>query len=108
MTPAEKTEFASTARGRFFGGRGHLLARPLPGGAEPFGFTLVSSVSALIPTIQVVNPEVIFLDLALARPEPLEVVRRVHRATPDVPLIVFAEAAEKDYSAQSLKDGALG
>jgi chemotaxis response regulator CheB len=54
-----------------------------------------------------VNPEVIFLDLALARPEPLEVVRRVHRAAPDVPLIVFAEAAEKDYAAQSLKDGAL-
>jgi CheY-like chemotaxis protein len=52
-----------------------------------------------------VNPEVIFLDLA--RPEPLEVVRRVLRAAPDVPLIVFAEAAEKDYAAQSLKDGAL-
>jgi diguanylate cyclase (GGDEF)-like protein len=69
--------------------------------------TLVSTASALLPTIQAVNPEVIFLDLALARPEPLEVVRRVHRAAPHVPLIVLAEAAEKHYGAQSLKEGAL-
>jgi GGDEF domain-containing protein len=31
----------------------------------------------------------------------------VHRAAPDVALIVFAEAAEKDNAAQSLKEGAL-
>jgi hypothetical protein len=41
------------------------------------------------------------LDLRWSPPSPL-------RAAPDVPLIVFAEAAEKDYAAQSLKDGALG
>jgi diguanylate cyclase (GGDEF)-like protein len=78
-----------------------------PADQNRLDLTLVSSVSALIPTIQAVNPEVIFLDLALALPEPLEVVRRVHRAAPNVPLIVFAEAAEKDYAAQSLKEGAL-
>jgi two-component system, cell cycle response regulator len=78
-----------------------------PADQNRLDLTLVSSVSTLIPTIQAVNPEVIFLDLALARPEPLEAVRRVHRAAPDVPLIVFADAAEKDYGAQSLKEGAL-
>jgi two-component system, cell cycle response regulator len=69
--------------------------------------TIVSTISTLMPTIHVVNPEVILLDLALARPEPLDVVRRVHRSAPDVPLIVFADAADKDYAAQSLKEGAL-
>lgn len=69
--------------------------------------TMVSTISTLLPTIHVVNPEVIFLDLALARPEPLDVVRRLHRTAPDVPLIVFADAADKDNAAQSLREGAL-
>jgi two-component system cell cycle response regulator len=69
--------------------------------------TVVSTISTLMPTIHVVNPEIILLDLALARPGPLEIVRRVHRSAPDVPLIVFADAADKDNAAQSLKEGAL-
>jgi diguanylate cyclase (GGDEF)-like protein len=78
-----------------------------PEDQDRLDLTVVSTISTLMPTIHVVNPEVILLDLALARPEPLDVVRRVHRSAPDVPLIVFADAADKDYAAQSLKEGAL-
>jgi len=69
--------------------------------------TVVSTISTLLPTIQTVNPEMILLDLALTRPEPLEAVRRVHRTAPDVPLIVFADAADKDQAAGCLREGAL-
>jgi two-component system cell cycle response regulator len=78
-----------------------------PADQNRLDLTVVSTISTLMPTIHVVNPEVILLDLTLARPEPLDVVRRVHRSAPDVPLIVFADAADKDNAAQSLKEGAL-
>jgi diguanylate cyclase (GGDEF)-like protein len=69
--------------------------------------TIVGAISTLIPTIHVVNPEVIILDLALAQPEPLDVVRRLHRSTPAIPLIVFADARDKDNAARSLSEGAM-
>ena len=68
--------------------------------------TVVGSVMTLFPTIGVVDPEVILLDLGLTHPEPLETVRRVHRVAPDVPLIVFGGAKDKDYAALSLREGA--
>jgi diguanylate cyclase (GGDEF)-like protein len=78
-----------------------------PEGQRRLDLTVVSTISTLIPTISVVNPEVIFLDLSLAHPYPRDVVRRVHRSAPAVPLIVFADVADKDYAAQSLSEGAL-
>jgi diguanylate cyclase (GGDEF)-like protein len=69
--------------------------------------TVVASVATLFPTIGVVNPEVILLDLSLTRPEPLEIVRRLHRVAPDVPLIVIGDAEHKDYAVRSLQEGAL-
>lgn len=68
--------------------------------------TNVSSVSTLIATLEVVNPEVIFLDLSLAVPNPLVEVRRVHRSAPGVPLIVLAQDSEKHCAVQSLTQGA--
>src|SRR5882762_7478459 len=53
--------------------------------------TIVPTISTLLSTIRATNPEMILLDLALTRPEPLGAVRCVHRAAPEVPLIVFAE-----------------
>jgi diguanylate cyclase (GGDEF)-like protein len=105
--PVKNQNLRILLAGDFSGEAATSLRVLFPADQKRLDLTLVSSVSALIPTIQAVNPEVIFLDLALARPEPLEVVRRVHRAAPNVPLIVFADAAEKDYGAQSLKEGAL-
>jgi diguanylate cyclase (GGDEF)-like protein len=70
--------------------------------------TVVSGISTLFPTIHVVAPEVILLDLSLAQPGPLEVVRRVHRSAPEVPLIVMAAESEKKLAEQSIREGAQG
>lgn len=56
-----------------------------PEGQDGLELTNVSSVSTLIATLEIVNPEVIFLDLSLAQPDPLDGVRRVHRSAPAVP-----------------------
>lgn len=69
--------------------------------------TNVSSVSTLIATLEIVSPEVIFLDLSLAHPDPLDAVRRVHRSAPAVPLIVLADSSDKDCAARSVGQGAL-
>jgi diguanylate cyclase (GGDEF)-like protein len=69
--------------------------------------TIVSTVSTLLPTIKVVDPEVILLDLSLNLREPLDAVRLVHRTAPGVPLIVFADPAEKARATQSLAEGAM-
>ncbi len=78
-----------------------------PEGHDGLKLTNVSSVSTLIATLEIINPEVIFLDLALAHSDPLDAVRRVHRSAPAVPLIVLADASDKDCAARSLSQGAL-
>jgi len=60
-----------------------------------------------LATLEIVNPEVIFVDLSLAHPDPLEAVRRVHRSAPEVPLIVLAYGSDKNCATQSLSQGAL-
>ncbi len=62
-----------------------------PEGHDGLELTNVSSVSTLIATLEIVKPEVIFLDLSLAHSDPLAAVRRVHCSAPEVPLIVLAE-----------------
>jgi diguanylate cyclase (GGDEF)-like protein len=69
--------------------------------------TTVSTMNTLLPTINVVNPEVLLLDLALAHPDPLATVRRVHRSAPGVPLIVFADPADKEQATLCLREGAM-
>lgn len=67
----------------------------------------VSTVPTLLATIELSIPEVIFLDLSLAHPDPLDAVRRVHRAAPGVPLIACAHVTEKAAAARSLSEGAI-
>jgi diguanylate cyclase (GGDEF)-like protein len=82
--------------------------RTLYGQAERgLEMSVTSSLLDLIPAIKLAAPDAVLLDLALAQPDPLEVVRRVHREAPGVPLIVVAEAAEKDTAAQCLSHGAM-
>lgn len=69
--------------------------------------TVVSGVSTLLATIEVVNPEIIFLDLSVAQADPLDAVRVVHRAAPQVPLIIVAEEAHQELAKRSLTQGAL-
>jgi diguanylate cyclase (GGDEF)-like protein len=77
-----------------------------PEGQESLELTNVSSVTTLIATVEIANPEVIFLDLSLAHSDPLDAVRRVHRSAPEVPLIVLADGSDKNCAARSLSQGA--
>src|SRR5579863_2835033 len=67
--------------------------------------TVVSTLSTLLATIKVVDPEVILLDLSLDLREPMDAVHLVHRTAQGVPLIVFADAAQKAEAVRSLADG---
>ena len=78
-----------------------------PEGQDGLELTNVSSVSTLIATLEIANPEVILLDLSLAQPDPLDAVRRVHRSAPAAPLIVLADAGDKDCAVRCLGQGAL-
>jgi diguanylate cyclase (GGDEF)-like protein len=69
--------------------------------------TVVSGISNLIATLEVVNPELILLDLSLAHADPMDAVRFVHRAKPAVPLIVLLNAEDKSLAAESKRRGAL-
>jgi PleD family two-component response regulator len=69
--------------------------------------TIVSTIPTLIGMLEIANPEVLFVDLSLAPPDPLDAVRRVHRLAPEVPLIVLADGKDKNYAAHSLSHGAL-
>jgi diguanylate cyclase (GGDEF)-like protein len=95
LAEAHPDETASALRALFPDGQGGLE------------LTNVSSVSTLIATLEIVNPEVIFLDLSLAQPDPLDGVRRVHRSAPAAPLIVLGDNSNKDSAVRCLSQGAL-
>jgi diguanylate cyclase (GGDEF)-like protein len=78
-----------------------------PGEQNGLELTLVSGVSTLLASLELVNPELILLELSLAHPDPLEAVRLVHRAAPAVPLIVLVGESEKSLAERSLRRGAL-
>lgn len=96
-----------------------LLAEGAPGEAEEslraiypapnsqLELSVVSSIPTLLATIELASPETILLDLSLGLPDPLDAVRRVHGAAPDVPLIVFADVADKNYASRSISEGAI-
>jgi len=69
--------------------------------------TAVSTMATLLPTLGVVNPEIIVLDIAISRENPRETVRRLHRATPSIPLVVLADEAKKDAAKETLLEGAM-
>src|SRR5271154_2301994 len=69
--------------------------------------TAVSTVTTLLATLGVVSPEIIVLDVVLTYPNPRETVRRVHRAAPNIPLVVLADEAKKEDAKQALGDGAI-
>jgi diguanylate cyclase (GGDEF)-like protein len=69
--------------------------------------TAVSSVATLIPTLGVVSPEIILLDLSATQPHHKEMVRRVHRAAPHIPLILFGDLAQKEVAREALAEGAM-
>lgn len=82
------------------------LAEALQKAEQPIDLTVVSSVSGLLPSVKLVDPEIIFLDLNLAQPDPAEAVRRLHRATPGVPIIVVVNGDNHTCAAKCLAEGA--
>jgi diguanylate cyclase (GGDEF)-like protein len=78
-----------------------------PGADSALELRIVSTMSTLLAAIELAVPETIFLDLSLGKPDPVEAVRRVHRAAPGIPLIVFADLADKSYAARSISEGAI-
>jgi diguanylate cyclase (GGDEF)-like protein len=83
------------------------LSALYPDGQNGLQLTNVSSVSTLIATLEIANPEVIILDLSLAQPDPLDAVRRIHRSAPTAPLIVLADPGDKNCAVRCLGEGAL-
>src|SRR5713226_7868100 len=83
------------------------LRQLYPEGQDGLELTVVSAVSTLIATLEIANPEVIFLDLSLAHSDPLDAVRRVHRSAPEAPLIVLAGGSDRNCAVRSLSQGAL-
>lgn len=94
LAEGDSSETASSLRALF----------PEPSALE---LSAVTSVSTLIPTIELTQPEVVFFDLSLGRPDPMSAVRRLHRSAPGVPLIVIADSNEKEYASRSLSEGAI-
>lgn len=84
-----------------------MLRKLFPDDESSLQLTLVSTVSVLLPTIQLIGPEIVFLDLATAGSDSLATVRAVHRAAPSLPLITVATTPEKAIAEQSLREGAL-
>ena len=69
--------------------------------------TDVGSLTTLLPTMSMVNPDVVLMDLHFAKPQPVDAVRRVHRAAPHVPLIILADRTEKQEAISCLDAGAI-
>ncbi len=84
-----------------------LLRSLFPDEEDSLQITLVSTTSIILPTIQLVGPEIVFLDLSLCGADALATVRAIHRAAPNLPLVTIAEAERKELAEQSLREGAL-
>src|SRR5260370_21030127 len=77
-------------------------------GSDPgLDLTVVSTIATLLPTIKVVDPEVILLDLRLNLREPMDAVHLMHPPAPGVPLIVIAAPAEQAQAIRSLAEEAM-
>lgn len=84
-----------------------LLRSLYPEEEDSLQLTLVSTISIILPTIQLVGPEVVFLDLSLCGADALATVRAIHRCAPSLPLITIGETDHKELAERSLREGAL-
>src|SRR5437868_2421118 len=84
-----------------------LLRSLYAGHEQSLEITTVSTISTLLPTIKVTDPEIILLDLSLSLREPLDAVHLVHRTAPGVPVVVLAAASEREQATRSLAEGAM-
>jgi two-component system, cell cycle response regulator len=78
-----------------------------PGPDSKLELSVVSTIPTMLATIELAAPEAMLLDLSLGRPDPVDAVRRVHRAAPGIPLIVFADVADRSFASRSVSAGAI-
>jgi diguanylate cyclase (GGDEF)-like protein len=83
------------------------LGALFPDSTGGLDLTVVSTMATLIPTLKIVDPELILLDLEMSLSDPLDAVHLVHRSAPGIPLVVLADPAKKQHAAQSLSEGAM-
>src|SRR5215475_13747417 len=95
LAETEPSETADTLRTLF------------PDSSGGLDLTVVSTMATLVPTVKLVDPEIILLDLELSMRDPLDAVHLVHRSAPGTPLVVLADPSQKQYAAQSLSEGAM-
>jgi len=82
-----------------------MLRSLFPDDESALELTLVSTISILLPTIQLVGPEVLFLDLAASGQDAMATVRACNRAAPSPALDYAGASAEKEIAEQSVKEG---
>lgn len=78
-----------------------------PDADKRFELSAVATIGTLLPTIAIVNPDVLILNLNLTDTDPAETVRHVHRAAPRVPILLFADLDCKEDVCRCLAHGAL-
>src|SRR5215813_5104826 len=95
LAETEPSETADTLRALF------------PDATGGLDLTVVSTMATLVPTVKLIDPEIILLDLELSMRDPLDAVHLVHRSAPGIPLVVLADPSQKQFAAQSLSEGAM-
>jgi diguanylate cyclase (GGDEF)-like protein len=88
-------------------GTAQMLREIFPEPENALELTVVSTVTTLLSTIKLADPEIILLDLSLSLREPYDALRLVQRIAPGVPVIVIADPMDKQHAAQSLTEGAI-
>ncbi len=95
LAETEPSETADTLRALF------------PDATGGLDLTVVSTMATLVPTVKLIDPEIILLDLELSMRDPLDAVHLAHRSAPGIPLVVLADPSQKQFAAQSLSEGAM-
>ena len=84
------------------------LGALFPDSTGGLDLTVVSTMATLIPTLKIVDPELILLDLEMSLSDPLDAVHLVHRSAPGIPLVVLADPrkeAARGAESQRRRDG---
>jgi len=66
----------------------------------------VTNRDNLLPALRDFRPDIALLSLSLLQPDPLSSIHSLHQSLPDIPLILFADSADKELAVAGLQVGA--
>jgi diguanylate cyclase (GGDEF)-like protein len=78
-----------------------------PDADDRFELSTVTTIGTVLPTLAMVKPDVVILHVNLAEGDPPEIVRRLHRASPQTPILVFAGPERTEEAQRCVNSGAL-